>query len=181
MELADETALCLRLRARDPAAMEILYTACGRRAFGLAYSVVGEASAAEEVVQDGFLSLWRHVDHLDPGRGSLVTLLLTIVYHRAIDRIRVRRAKPEAALDMDDPSPLDTEQLALRAVERSDVREALAQLPAEQRQTLELSYFDGYSHSEIARITGSRLGTVKSRVRLGLEHLRTILREKARA
>src|SRR6478609_6943310 len=111
--------------------MEALYTLCGRRAFGLAYSVVGEASTAEEVVQDGFLSLWRHVEHLDPGRGSLVTLLLTIVYHRAIDRIRARRAKPEGSLDLESPSSLDTEALALRTVEKGELHQALEQLPAE--------------------------------------------------
>jgi RNA polymerase sigma-70 factor (ECF subfamily) len=178
----EDAALLSRIKARDPEAMGALYDSYGRRAFGFAYRLVGDYGVAEDLVQDAFLAIWQHADRLDPSRGRLITLLLTIVHHKAIDLVRKQRGRGPVP----DPSLLaaelpDTADLAVESLDRDAVREALAELPQEQRRTLQLAYFAGYSHKDIASATRAPLGTVKSRLRIGLQHLRLILREKVKA
>ena len=178
----EEDVLLAGLCAKDPLAIERLYDSCGRRAFGLAYRLVGDYGAAEDIVQEAFLGLWQYADRIDPRRGRLISLLLTIVHHKAIDRLRQQREPAQVQNPCDPPDPAnDPADLALQALDRSVVQDALSSLPAEQRRTVQLAYFGGYTHREIAAATEAPLGTVKSRLRIALLRLRLILREKVRA
>lgn len=178
-----EDALLLeRLRRNDRDALAGLYDAYGRLAFGLAYRVVGEAGEAEDVVQESFLTLWRQASRLDPNRGSVRSLLLTIVHRRAIDVLRRRPGRPERTLDEVAPLPSvapDPSEFASLAEERDLVRRALDTLPADQRQAIELTYFRGLTVAEMAQEERIPLGTAKSRLRLALERMRTTLTHEA--
>jgi RNA polymerase sigma-70 factor (ECF subfamily) len=134
-------------------------------AFSLAYRVCGRRTLAEDVVQEAFLSLWRSRTRYDRGRGSVRSWLLAIVHHRAIDVVRHESAT--ASRDLHD------EEISARlpALEHTDVEE----LPSEQRQVIELAYFGGFSHSELAEMLDLPAGTVKGRMRLGLSKLRLAL------
>jgi len=174
-----EIALFEGLRARDPEAYARLYDQFGRRVFGLAYRILGDRDAAEDAVQDAFLSLWQHADRLDASRGRLAPLMLAVVHHKASDQLRRRTPSGFSQTYADDraatrPS-VDPADVTARRMERSDLLRAIAVLPREQQQTIELAYFDGQSHSEIALATRAPLGTVKSRLRIALQHLRLIL------
>ena len=170
------------LRAREIWALEALYDVYGRRAYSLAYRIVSDHGAAEDAVQDAFLDLWQHSDRLNPSRGTLESLLLTVVHHRAIDRLRKIRGQTRlhAGVDIETLQDLTPEEgdMAALAVDRRYVQEALSSLPAEQHRCVELAYFGGYTQVEIASIMNVPLGTVKSRLRLALERLRTILVER---
>ena len=170
------------LRAREIWALEALYDVYGRRAYSLAYRIVSDHGAAEDAVQEAFLDLWQHADRLNPSRGTLESLLLTVVHHRAIDRLRKIRGQTRlhAGVDIDTLQDLTPEEgdMAALAVDRRYVQEALSSLPAEQHRCVELAYFGGYTQVEIASIMNVPLGTVKSRLRLALERLRTILVER---
>ena len=179
----DDAELLRAAARRDPAALMALYDRYGRLAFGLAYRVLGDAGIAEEAVQDAFMLVWRRADTFDPGRGSGVRAwLLTIVHHKAID-LRRRHAR---ATTMDDIADVAADA-ALTAsdawsavgerLERDRVRAAVAALPPEQRRAIELAYFDGLTHREIAERLGAPLGTVKGRMRLGLRKLAESLAE----
>ena len=172
----------MALRARDTGALEALYDVYGRRAYSLAYRIVSDHGAAEDAVQDAFLDLWQHADRLNPSRGTLDSLLLTVVHHRAIDRLRKIRGQTRlhAGVDIETLQDLTPEEgdMAALAVDRRYVQEALSSLPAEQHRCVELAYFGGYTQVEIASIMNVPLGTVKSRLRLALERLRTILVER---
>jgi RNA polymerase sigma-70 factor, ECF subfamily len=179
--LADEE-LIARAREGDEAAFALIYERHGLAAFSLAYRIVGRRGAAETVVQEAFLSLWRHAQRYDPARAGLRAFLLGIVRHRAIDALRrsavheSRRAGDEGAAER-----LAAEQRTDAEVMRRDgaahVRRALADLPADQQRVIELAYFGGFTQSEIASMLGAPLGTVKGRMRLGLEKLRATLDE----
>jgi RNA polymerase sigma-70 factor, ECF subfamily len=165
----------------DPDALGLLYDRYGRLALAVAYRVLGDYHAAEDAVQDAFLAVWRRVDSFDRRRGAVRGWLLTIVRNAAVDRRRGRHAhsRQDAPLD-DEAFRLATEDEATFAVVASSVearrvREALAGLPAEQREAIELAYFGGLTHQEIAERTGAALGTVKGRLRLGLHKLRAAL------
>lgn len=160
----------------DETALGALYDRYGRRAHGLAYRVLGERGAAEEAVQEAFMSIWRRADSFAPGRGSAERWILTIAHNRAIDRLRARagRVRTEAPLDAfasvlqsDDPWH-DVDRL----LRRDELERWLAELPAAQRQALEMAYFDGYLQHEIAAMTDVPLGTVKARTRAALKRLR---------
>ena len=165
-----------KLKRRDPAAMGRLYDLMGRCAHGLAYRILQDDRDAEDAVQDAFLTLWQQADRLDPGRGRVVGLLLTIVHRRSIDVLRARQSRSvrnqpfDAAAEPVDPT--DVEAVALAAFDRRVLQEGLAQVPQNQREVLDLAYFAGLSHREIAGRLGLPVGTVKSRIRLGLEKLR---------
>jgi RNA polymerase sigma-70 factor (ECF subfamily) len=174
--------ILMGLKARDTWALEALYDVYGRRAYSLAYRIVGDHGAAEDAVQEAYLDLWQHADRLNPSRGTLESLLLTVVHHRAIDRLRKMRGQTRlyAGVDVEqiqDSQPIDADMASL-AVDRHYVQEALHELPAEQSRAVELAYFSGYTQAEIASIMKVPLGTVKSRLRLALERLRTILIER---
>src|SRR5437660_596363 len=120
-----ELVLFERLRARDPLGIERLYDAYGRRAFGLAYQLVGERGAAEDIVQEAFLSLWQHSERLQPGRGHLLSLLLTIVHHKAIDRLRREQNEARPTADLVERAGTagtsDPAEMTLRSIEKGAV------------------------------------------------------------
>ena len=174
----DASALIGRLRGGDEEALAELYAALGRRAFGLAYRVLGDEGAAEEAVQEAFLALWRQAPRLDPERGRIDSLLLTIVHRRAIDVLRAgRRAVPsEPLVDeyVDEEAPTAFDEV-FQALAIEEVAGALGALRAEQREAIELAYFEGLTAREIAERSGAPRGTATSRLRLGLERLRELL------
>jgi RNA polymerase sigma-70 factor, ECF subfamily len=174
--LADEDLMGL-VAATDPDALAAIYDRHSAAVYSLAYRIVGRRSAADDVCQEAFLVVWRSAGRYDPALGSVRSWLLTITHHRAIDVIRratrheERQVADERAADLvaaDD----DTERAALRHAEAQDTRRLLAELPGEQRHVIELAFYSGFSHTEIASMLELPLGTVKGRMRLGLEKLR---------
>jgi RNA polymerase sigma-70 factor, ECF subfamily len=180
--LADEELAAL-VDAKDPAAFEVFYDRHGGAAYSLAHRIVGDRQAAEDVTQEAFLSIWRSSARYDPARGSVRSWTLGVVRNRAIDALR-RASGPAPKLDFDDavllesqPAPERTESEAIRRDAAERVRGAVGKLPPEQSQVITLAYFGGFSHSEIASMLGEPLGTIKGRMRLGLEKLRASLAE----
>ncbi len=180
--LADEELMPL-IGAKDPEAFEVFYDRHGGVAYSLAYRIVGERAAAEDVTQEAFISLWRSGARFDATRGSVRSWMLSIVRNRAIDHLRSKAGKaPKLTFDDDSileqrPAEERTEDEAMRRETAGEVRGALGQLPGDQSKVIELAYFGGFSHSEIARMLGLPLGTVKGRMRLGLEKIRGELAE----
>ena len=172
-----DAALVEALAARDLGALSALYDRYGRIAYTLAYRILGEPEGAEDVVQDAFLAAWRGAGTYRRERGNARSWLLSIVHHRAVDVLRRRTAFRPAPLEAADhtPSELDTADEAARNVERGTVRAALETLPEAQRRTLELAYFGGYTQSELAQLMGVPLGTVKGRMRIGIQKMRRVL------
>jgi RNA polymerase sigma-70 factor (ECF subfamily) len=174
--LADEDLMQL-MRQGDAQAFEMIYERHKTAAFSLAYRMTGRLGAAEDVVQEAFLSLWRSGARYDRARGSVRTWILGIVHHRAIDALRrsmvhdKRRACDEGIEERFEAKER-TDVQAVRHEEATEVRSALATLPEEQSKAIELAYFGGFSHSEIAAMLETPIGTVKGRIRLGLEKLR---------
>ena len=179
--LADEEAMQL-VGDGNPRAFELIYDRHGGAAFSLAYRMVGNRVAAEDIVQEAFLSIWRSRLRYDQSRGSVRTWVLGIVHNRAIDALR-RGASHERHRETLDgveerhEAPVRTDVEAARREEARSVRSALDTLPEEQRRTIELAYFGGYSHSQIAELLDEPIGTVKGRMRLGLDKLRRQLAE----
>jgi RNA polymerase sigma-70 factor, ECF subfamily len=180
--LADEDLMTL-VERRDADAFAVLYDRHGGAAYSLAYRIVGDAEVAEDVTQEAFLSVWRSGVRFDPARGSVRSWTLGIVRNRSIDALR-RLAGSAPKLDFDDEAVLDaepaaelTDSEAIRRETARSVRGALRELPAEQSEVIGLAYFGGFTHSEIANMLGMPLGTVKGRMRLGLEKVRTALAE----
>lgn len=168
---AQDAALVARLRSGDQAAMTALYDRYSSLVYAVALRVVGETGAAEDILQEVFLQLWRNPGAFDAARGRLAPWLAVIARHKAIDHLRGRR---ESA-DLEDVTlALDArlEEAADRTRAGEKVRGALAAMPAEQRRALELAFFQGLTHTEIAQQTGDPLGTVKTRIRTGLIQLR---------
>ncbi len=157
--------------------LETLYDAHHRQAIGLAYRLVGDLGDAEEVVQEVFLSAWRSGHTYDVSRGSMHTWILSMVRNKSIDLLRARKRRPVQQLaegtDPADSSDVPTE--AVVAVDAVAARAALETLPPEQKQAIELAYFGGLSHSEIASQLAAPIGTVKGRIRLGLDRLRVLM------
>ncbi len=177
--LSDDELLA-GVRDGDPAAFEAFYDRHQGTAMALAYRILGDRGAAEDVVQESFLAVWRRAGTFEPTRGSGRSWLLALVHHRAIDRLRRRRAQPlehelEAAAELSDPRLPDVFDAAYQSLRRDRIRAALEVLSSEQRQTIELAYFAGHTQQEIATETGVALGTVKSRTRLALTRLKQIL------
>lgn len=185
-QLRDEELMFLLCR-RDVQAFETLYDRYGDLVFSVALRILGDVAAAEDAVQDVFLRLWRRPDTYNTERGRFLTWLLSVTRNRAIDerRIQGRRLKHEAA----PASPQleatltgeagDPELSAVLADEREAIRNALASIPAEQRQVILLAYFSGLTQQEIATQLGQPLGTVKTRLRLGMQKLRAALTQTA--
>jgi RNA polymerase sigma-70 factor, ECF subfamily len=180
--LADEE-LMLLVERKDSAAFEILYDRHGGAAYSLAYRMVGDRTAAEDVTQEAFLSLWRSGARYDRTRGSVRTWLLGIVRNRAIDVLR-RDVVQAPVMTFDEEigtlrAPgAETDAEALRRDTARQVRGALSALPSDQMRVIQLAYFGGLSHSEIAEALGMPLGTVKGRMRLGMEKIRAGLAEQ---
>jgi RNA polymerase sigma-70 factor, ECF subfamily len=173
--------IAAQLRRGDAAAMARLYDQYGRLAYSLALRIVNDRAAAEDVVQDAFLGVWRAAGSYDMSRGTLRNWLLSVVHNRAIDRVRgtarIRREAQFEAIERSAEVPDAWEAISLE-LERQQIREAFARLPDAQRRTLELAYFGGYTHVEIARQMDVPLGTVKGRMRIGLEKMRSYLQAR---
>jgi RNA polymerase sigma-70 factor, ECF subfamily len=165
----------------DHPALLALYDRHGRIAYGLAYRILGDAGAAEEAVQDAYLRVWRRAATFDGARGNVRSWLLTIVHHCAIDLVRRRAGAPPvvAGLDAmaDRRSVPDAWSEVSGRMENERVRTAVETLPGEQRRAIELAFFDGLTHREIAERDDLPLGTVKGRLRLGLKQLSRLLAE----
>jgi len=175
-DLADEEVMP-RVQAGDPRAFELLYDRHGGAAFSLAYRMVGRQSLAEDVVQEAFLSIWRSRLRYDQTRGSVRTWVLGIVHNRGIDALRRhtvhdRRRETLDGVDERFEACERTDVEVARREEARSVRGALETLPAEQRRTIELAYFGGFTHNQIAKLLDEPIGTVKGRMRLGLEKMR---------
>ena len=180
--LADEELIPL-IGEKDPEAFAVFYDRHGGVAYSLAYRIVGERGAAEDVTQEAFISIWRSGARFDRARGSVRSWMLSIVRNRAIDVLRSSAGKaPKLSFDDDAileqrPAEELTEEEAMRRETASELRGAIGQLPGDQSKVVELAYFGGFSQSEIARMLGVPLGTVKGRMRLALEKIRGELAE----
>jgi len=174
--LADEDLMPIMQRG-DSAAFEVVYDRHSGAAFSLAYRMCGTRAAAEDVVQESFLSIWRSGARYDRLRGSVRTWVLGIVHNRAIDSLRRnnvhdRRRASDEGLEERFEARERTEVEVAQRDEAREVREALTGLPAEQSRVIELAYFGGFTHTEIAEIIDAPIGTIKGRMRLGLEKMR---------
>jgi RNA polymerase sigma-70 factor, ECF subfamily len=179
--LADEDVMQL-VRRGDARAFEIIYERHSAAAFSLAYRMMGTRGGAEDVTQDAFLSLWRSGARYDRARGSVRTWVLGIVHHRAIDALRRttvhdRRRAGDEGIEERFEARERTDVEAARREEASSVRSALDTLPADQHQVIELAYFGGFTHTEIAEMLDAPVGTIKGRMRLGLKKMRAQLGE----
>ncbi|HMC31491.1 MAG TPA: sigma-70 family RNA polymerase sigma factor [Candidatus Angelobacter sp.] len=167
----DDAALIARMRAGDQSAMADLYDRYSGVVYGVALRVLANTTAAEDVVQEIFLQLWRNPQAFDADRGRLAPWLAVIARNRAIDHLRKR--PPEDDIDeLPISTGVDLENDAAQKLAVEKVRSVLAQLPQDQRKALEMAYFEGMTHTEIAGKTGEPLGTVKTRIRTGLLALR---------
>ncbi len=172
----DDCELVIRIVEGDVRAFEAIYDRYSAQVFGLALRITGRRRAAEEATQDAFLGLWRTAGSYDKNRGALKTWLLSMVHNRSIDWLR-REARHDRDLEIDDArvarleaAERTEEQVATRE-ESHHTRRLLTSLAPEQRQVIELAYFNGLSHTEIAAKVGIPLGTVKGRQRLALAKL----------
>ena len=175
-----DSALIERMTTGDESALSTLYDRYSAMLFGLLTRILQDREAAEEVLQDMFLQLWRNPGQFDANRGSLPTWLMVVGRNRAISRLRGKRNREVMEENEGDfagtfVSDQNIEDEAVRSELAQKIKSALATLPDEQRQALELAYYEGMSQSEIAAKTGSPLGTVKTRVRTAMISLRQIL------
>ena len=166
----------------DARAFEAIYDRHGSAAFSLAYRIAGSRAAAEDIVQEAFLSVWRSSVRYQPERGNLRSWLLSVVHNRAIDWLRrsvalTRREVEDEGLEERKAAPEYTDVEAIRRDEARTIRSAMEGLPADQLRVLELAYFGGFTHSQIAEMLGMPLGTVKGRMRLALDKMRDGLGE----
>lgn len=182
-EAVSDIELIQALAVDAAGAVEHLYARYGRLAYAAALAVVRDPARAEDVVQDSFVKLWRSSAGFDAERGSVRAWLLTTVRRRSVDYLRGRHAHERGEREL----PGDAEASGFGAdpwrhvaslTDRSALQEALASLPDQQRQAIELAYFEGYRHPEIARLQGVPLSTVKGRVRLGIKKLHLYLRAR---
>jgi RNA polymerase sigma-70 factor (ECF subfamily) len=163
----DDAALIARVRAGDESAMSDLYDRYSAVVYGVALRVLGDTMAAEDVLQEVFLRLWRNPQNFDPKRGRLAPWLAVIARNRAIDALRKRPAE-EGIAELPISTGVNLEDAAAQRLAIDKVRAVLAGLPPEQRRTLEMAFFEGMTHTEIAGKTGEPLGTVKTRIRSAL-------------
>ena len=177
--LPDEALPALVARGDEQALAE-LYDRFGRVAYGIAVRVVRDASLAEDAVQDAFMTAWRTAASFDPARGKASTWLLTLVHRRAVDVVRREERRRGDPLDDAPVASGDaTDESAEVREERRRVQSALAQLPPDQREALELAYYGGLTQTELAERLGVPLGTIKSRMFTALSRLRDLLGEEA--
>jgi RNA polymerase sigma-70 factor (ECF subfamily) len=181
--LADEELMQL-VREGEARAFEVVFDRHGGAAFSLAYRMCGRRAMAEDVVQEAFLSLWRSGARYDRGRGSVRSWVLSVVHNRAIDAlrrgvVRDRRNVDDEGIAERIAAPDLTDAEAARREEAREVRGALDELPTEQRQVIELAYFGGFTHNQIAGMLELPIGTIKGRMRLGLTKMRLALGDPA--
>jgi RNA polymerase sigma-70 factor (ECF subfamily) len=182
----DDRALVARVSEGDGAALEALYRRYGRPCYGLARRILADDQFAQDVVQEVFLTVWRDSGRFDPGRGAFSSWLLSMTHHKAVDAVRreenlrKRRTTTDVLEDaVSTAPPVEDEVWSL--LRRSRVRDALQLLPLSQREALTLAYFGGYTQREIAGISNTPLGTVKTRMLAGMRQLRHLLDEIADA
>ena len=180
--LADEDLMPLVAR-QDPVAFEVFYDRHAGAAYSLAYRIVGSRTAAEDVTQEALISIWRSGARYDRARGSVRAWTLGIVRNRAIDRLRKESGRsPKLAASGDEilerrSAEELTDVEAVRRETAQEVRGALEELPGDQSRVIQLAFYGGFSHSEIAEILNERLGTIKGRMRLGMDKIRATLAE----
>jgi len=182
MAPATDEELMACLATRDIEAFEALYDRYGTLVYSTALRVAGDVHLAEDITQEVFLRIWCHPDRYVPQRGRFVPWLLSVTRNGAVDQVRSRgrRRRHELVSEQPEREPPtgdghDPALMAELADERQRIRRALANLPAEQRQTIEMAYFGGYTQQEIAALLSEPLGTVKTRIRLGMQKLRVFL------
>ena len=175
---AEEAALLLRIRERDERAIEALYARYSGPLYSLAYQVTGADRFAQEVVQEVFIAVWKDAGRFDPSRGALSSWLFALARHKAIDLVRkesnVRKRTADVDLELREADD-DVDREAWLNVRRDTVRAAITQLPEAQRTALELAFFAGLTHVEVAEKLDIPLGTAKTRIRTALLRLRDIL------
>jgi len=179
--LDDEALLVQQIRSGDRNALGEVYDRHAPVALAVALRIVADRGQAEDLVHDAFVTAWQKIDRFDPARGSLRSWIVAIVRNRAIDRLRANRPSMEIG-EADDRSllqtgPNPTWDDALARLGGAQLRAAVAELPTEQRDAVELAYFGGHTYREIATLTGVPLGTATSRLRLALARLREQLRQ----
>jgi RNA polymerase sigma-70 factor (ECF subfamily) len=172
----------LLVQRGDARAFEAIYDRHGSAAFSLAYRIAGNRTAAEDIVQEAFLSIWRSAVRYEPERGNLRSWLLSVVHNRAIDWLRRsiqhdRRRADVEGIEERKAAPELTDAEAFRRDEAQTVRAVMERLPADQLRVVELAYFGGFTHSQIAEMLDMPLGTVKGRMRLALDKMRDGLAE----
>jgi RNA polymerase sigma-70 factor (ECF subfamily) len=176
----DDAVLVSLVVDGDGSALGTLYDRYGRAAYSLARRILADDMLAQDVVQEVFLTLWRDAGRYDPSRGGFSAWLLTLAHHKAVDTVRReenlrKRRVPADVLDLvESPGPR-VDEAAWESVRRDRVRAALADLPDAQREALGLAYFGGYTQREVAILTDTPLGTVKTRTLAGLKRLREVL------
>ena len=168
-----------RVRARDASAFEALYDAYHRLVYGIALRILADISAAEDVTQAVFLKLWSSPDIFQS--GNFGAWIARVARNRSLDVLRSKSVRSEGALSESIPDDQRMEERAFANLDGAKVRTALASLPDEQRQPIELGFFEGITHEEIARRTGIPLGTIKTRIRAGLRRLRSLLGDTVNA
>jgi RNA polymerase sigma factor (sigma-70 family) len=176
----EDAALCALAAEGDGSALEALYARYGRVSYALARRILADEQLARDVVQEVFLTLWRDATRYDASRGGFSTWLLTMTHHKAVDAVRReealrRRRAPAGALDLTESGAPDVDDEVWSVLRRDRVRLALAELPDAQREALGLAYFGGYTQREIAKLTDTPLGTVKTRMLAGMSRLRDAL------
>jgi RNA polymerase sigma-70 factor (ECF subfamily) len=171
IDAVDDMRLVARIRAGDQQALSELYDRYSKVVYGVALRILHDTGAAEDLLQDIFLQLWRKPDAFDSSRGSLAAWLAVIARHRSIDRLRQRR--PET--DIEDcvlASGTDFRDETERSLVIEKVRVVMNEMSPDQRAAMEMAFFEGLTHTEIADKTGEPLGTIKTRIRSGLQMLR---------
>ncbi len=184
-QVSDE-ALLDRIQAGDQEAFETIYARYADLVYSIALRVVADTGIAQDLAQDVFFRLWRNPESFDVTRGRFMSWLTSVARNRAVDEVRSRGRRrlrevipAPGADDPVDPHAVDPQTAAQLSIERDAVRKALAVLPEEQRLTVELAYFGGMTQQEIASVLDTPLGTVKTRIRLAMKKLRSLLGEES--
>ena len=180
--------LLARVADGDSRALDTLYDRYARVVYGVALRILGEAELAEDVVQETFWRIWRRAQTFQSGRGQVASWIFGIAHNLSVDELRRQRSRPRPVYDTDETpvlrdledSRMDVAAAALESERGRLIGAALAQITAEQREAIELAYFGGLSQSEIAERLQSPIGTIKTRIRLGLRKLRDVLAQNMR-
>lgn len=181
----EDESLVRAVAARRADAIDLLYARYGRPAFALARRIVGDDGFAEDIVQEVFLMLWRDPGRFDRTRGGFASWLLSVTHHKSVDAVRreesLRRRRNQAAELLEDTAGTPgVDEEVWQQLRREQVRGALQKLPDTQREALALAYYGGYTQREVAALTGAPLGTVKTRMLLGMRRLAEALGDTLR-